>query len=466
MKKILHILLMSILIAILLSCEKYTDISPKGKNLLNTANDLNLLLNYNYSGNAFFSGLQSMLVNDTYGQFVNVPNSISGPTNLTKILLTYDEKSDRAALTPTDAPYEGLYKIVSSVANIVLTNAETATGDPAMIKQLKAEAFVIRAYMHYLLVNIYAKAYDPATAATDGGIPYVTTINFETLNDKKSVKEVYDNIISDLDQAFALNALPDQPENSMRVGKGFAYAVKAKVLLAMRDYPGALDAANSSLRFNNILEDHRPLLTLPRKDRIFSRIGLTASDNIFYAYQVKNWPLLYSLSYEILNNYYEPGNILKDETNTYDFSAGLLYNGLAGVGVFLSISYEQNAAGLTTSDMYFAKAEVLIRENEIQKGMDIINEIRLRRISPYTPLTASNQAQAMSYLQRAARTEFLFTWRNYFDIKRWNREGKYTVVVERTVNGTKYVLPPNSPLWVFPFPQSATNFNSTLTQNY
>ncbi|HYH14763.1 MAG TPA: RagB/SusD family nutrient uptake outer membrane protein, partial [Flavisolibacter sp.] len=38
----------------------------------------------------------------------------------------------------------------------------------------KAEALLTRAYSHFMLVNIFAKFYDPATAATDAGIPYVT----------------------------------------------------------------------------------------------------------------------------------------------------------------------------------------------------------------------------------------------------------------------------------------------------
>jgi hypothetical protein len=90
---------------ILSGCKKYTDITPNGQNLLNKASDLDLLMNVNYVTNAFTNTKQSLLANDMYLVAVNVPNTISSATQtISKVLLTYDESADRAALTPTDAP--------------------------------------------------------------------------------------------------------------------------------------------------------------------------------------------------------------------------------------------------------------------------------------------------------------------------------------------------------------------------
>jgi len=467
MKKAIYLIVITVAMGVLPGCAKYTDITPKGQNLLNRAGDLDLLMNVNYSGSAFNSLKQAMLINDMYLQAVNVPNTISSSVlTMSKVLLTYNVTADRASLTLTDGPYEGQYKIISTVANIVLSNADKASGDPVLLKQLKAEAYIIRAYLHYLLVNIYAKAYAPSTAATDGGIPYVKTIDFETVNIKSSVKEVYDNILSDIDAAFSLGALPDKPVNSMRVGKGFAYGVKAKVLLSMRNYAGALEAVNEALKYNSELEDHRPLLVVPKALRMLTRNGLKAADNLFYACNNNFDPSINTPTYEILSDYYEPGNIIKDSTNVYNYEFGFLYVGLPNIPAWLAPTYESNSAGMTTSDLVLMKAECLIRTGRINEGMDEVNRIRMRRMAPYSPLVASSESVAMAYLQKTSRIEFLFTWRNFINIKRWNREGTYPLTIERTINGTKYVLQPDSPLWVFPFPQSATQFNATLTQNY
>lgn len=471
MKKNIFVYISLLLITLAAGCSKFTDITPKGKNLLNRVNDLDLLLNYQYSGNSFNFLNQSILINDMYPQVVNVPNLINGTAReLPYMFVTYDHSINRESLTNTDGAYQGLYSIISNIANIVIMNAETASGDQVLARRLKAEAYVIRAYMHYLLVNIFAKAYDPATAASDGGIPYVKNIDLEEVNAKITVAEVYKNLLDDINAAIDANVLPDMGENSMRVGKGFAYAVKARILLSMRDYAGALDAVEKGLSINSTLEDHRPFLSpaVGGSGKLVERDGLNAPDNLFYAYYGKAWPATFSPSLEILHNYYEPGNIIKDSTDTYNYLYGQIYSGLAGVPIFVpaSFSYQQNAGGMTSSDLYLMKAECLIRTNRIDDGMDVINEIRLRRIYPYAPLSAANETDAMKLFQKTARIEFLFTWRNFVDIKRWNREGKYPVETKRTINGVTYELPADSPLWIFSFPLNATEFNPTLTQNY
>ena len=57
-----------------------------------------------------------------------------------------------------------------AAANQALEACEAAT-DKAAYKSQKAEALVARAYAHFMLVTLFSKVYDPATAAQDPGIP-------------------------------------------------------------------------------------------------------------------------------------------------------------------------------------------------------------------------------------------------------------------------------------------------------
>lgn len=468
MKKIFSFLAIIISMMLMAGCKKYTDITPKGQNLLDKVSDLDLLLNVSHSGQPWTYQKQTMLINDNYLYAANVPNAISGVQSLNKIALTYDEAGDRAGLTPTDFPYEGLYGTISKVANVVITMGDQASGDAQLMKQLKAEAYILRAFLHYRLVNIYAKAYDPATAAADGGIPYVDDLKFGELNRKNTVKEVYDKILNDVNTGLALDALPNLPKNSMRIGKGFGYGVKAQVLLSMRDYAGALEAVNEALKYNSTLEDHRPYMAItPRSARALTRVGLTAADNVFYAFGSNIDPSLFTASPEVLTNY-EPGNIVRDQTDTYSLAFGMLYVGLPDSPAWLAIGYQGNSSGMTTSDLVLIKAECLIRTGKIGDGMTEIEKIRIRRTDPavYNQLNVTTEAQAMAVLQRTSRIEFIFTIRNFINIKRWNMEGKYPMTITRTVSGNTFTLKPNSKLYIYPFPQSATQFNETLTQNY
>ena len=138
MKKLLNFLAIVFIIS-LTGCAKYTDITPKGQNLLNRVGDLDLLMNVDYSGSAFNFNKETLLIDDNYLYAVNVPNTISSNVlTLDKVFLTYNESADRAALTPTDAQYEGFYKIISTVSNIIFANADNASGDLSLKKQLKA----------------------------------------------------------------------------------------------------------------------------------------------------------------------------------------------------------------------------------------------------------------------------------------------------------------------------------------
>jgi tetratricopeptide (TPR) repeat protein len=467
---------------ILTGCSEFTEIEPKGKNILNRVSDLDLLLNFDYSMNgtvsiysssvkttaegAFWFNDVNILVNDIYPRATNVPNLISAPSKtLEAVLVTSDESADRAMLTATDIKYEKYYFIITNVANIVIANVDLATGDREKAKQIKAEAYILRAYLHYLSVNFYAKAYDPSTAETEPGVPYVKEDNLiGTPNEKSSVAEVYANILSDIDAALQLKSLPQIPVNTMRIGNAFAYAVKARVLLSTRNYPEALQAAEASLAIQSEILDHREFT--PVGTKALARPALTCPEDLFYA-TYNGPPVLQGASLEILNDYYEPGNIFNTYAPFHPAGSGVV--GIDGVKLLMTATWNINNGGLSTVDMYLAKAECLIRTHRVKEGIDIINFIRERRIDPdiYAPLpTAVSEAEAMMYLKKLSRIECLFTCKNYLNIKRWNTEDAYKETINRTINGVTYSLKPDSPLWIFPFPQNATSYNPHLTQNY
>lgn len=476
MKKIIAITGCIIYMSIVLpACQKFTEITPKGANILNRVSDLDLLLNYNFSSGdansaqtAFSANDAGNLVNDTYAYTTNIPSLIAARTqDLNYAYTVYDASIDRKTLAVTDAKYEKMYFIINNVCNVILRNADNATGDRQKASQYKAEAYILRAYMHYMLVNLYAKAYDPATAVTDPGIPYVKEDNIiSEPNRKSTVAEVYDNIQADIAAAFQLNSLPRIPANNMRTGQAFAYGVKALVLLNMRKHTEALEAAGQSLSIDSVLHDDR--LYAPVGTAAFVKPVMTPQENLFYM-GAGGSPTVASPSIEITSHIYEPGNIVNSYVKPY-YALDNPFSGIAGSKLWLSQGgvYAINTAGLTTSDTYLIRAECHARSGNLNEALRIINKIRERRIHPndFTPVSANTTAGVMALLMRNSRIECLYTMRNYFNIKRWNTEPDYQQTITRTVNGVTYSLTPDSPLWIFPFPQSATNYNNELTQNY
>ncbi|MDO6435171.1 RagB/SusD family nutrient uptake outer membrane protein [Flavitalea sp. BT771] len=101
------------------------------------------------------------------------------------------------------AYWDSCYRAIA-VANQALTYCNGP--DSANFAAQKGEALVCRAYAHFMLVCLFAKPYDPSTAAADPGIPYVTKPQgtvFEKYQ-RGTVQSVYDNIESDLTRGLSL----------------------------------------------------------------------------------------------------------------------------------------------------------------------------------------------------------------------------------------------------------------------
>lgn len=510
---ILRFFVSLVLIAVLGGCSDFTDITPKGQSILNKVEELELLLNDEYS--QLQSWEPMYLVNDNI-PMQNVIDLITrheeGIPSVESVLLTWDESVDRTDITqdPQQFMYGAFYGIIGRIANPIIANVDNATGSSSKAAQIKAEAYVLRAYFHYLAVVFYAKAYNPATAANDGGVPYMfEDFSINELAVKSTVQEVYDFILKDLDAAFALDALPENPAR-MRVGKAFAYAVRAKVLMTMRDYAGADGAASASLAINDQLLDHRNnrlAIPMPPFDIPFFDRPKFNSEELLY--QMSSFTMRYIFSPDLLASF-DPNDILlkhgelENNVATY-LTGGVLMNqggnttSVAGVQSWFHyvmagdfrVHYSINS--LTTVDMYLTRAECYIRSGDIPAAMDILELIRERRIDSdgYEPLPVSTKADAIAALKRVARNENFATSKNFIDLKRWNAsEMEWQTTLTKTltlapqgfmpiggnpmmgwmpvppVMTRSYTLSPESPLWIFPFPQAATNYNPNLTQNY
>lgn len=469
-------------VCLICGCSDFTEIEPKGKSTLNRVEDLNLVLNHEY-----YVRLEalSVLINDVYPQVVNIPNLLDESIKtLNGIAATWDETTDRAALTQSDYKYTGLYEVIGKVANPVLLNADQAEGDRTLANRYKAEALVLRAWCHYLLVNIYAKAYEPATAATDPGIMYVLDSEdiTATPNEKRTVAKVYELILADLDAALDLKSLTVNPDK-MRVGLPFAHAVKAKVLMSMRDYDGAFAAAGEALKLKNTIDDYNDKVVtntdyaaFGKTFQEFTREYLTCEEELF---ETPYFFFYTPFSPEFWEDV-EEHHVFRSYLITDDMIFGIpMYGGqFNGVHVpfLMNMKMYYSPLGLTTVDMYLVQAECLIREGKTGDAMDLLNIIREKRVvtGNWQEVSASTPEEAFEWLRKISRTENFFTPKNFINLKRWNTEGAYAKTLHKTYSYTagteerevSYELRPDSPLWIYPFPQNATNLNPNLTQNY
>ena len=454
------------------ACDDYTEIMPKGKNLLVTTEQLEMLLNKEY----YLSGeSDAILIGDCYPTASNIPNMVSQPAlSLGQVLTLWLDDVNREPLVAQDGFYTNYYSVIGKIANPILMQIDDASGDEAMKRQLKAEALVLRAYFGYLLVNHFAKAYHQSTAANDGGIPYPREDNdIATPNEKYTVQQVYDMICEDLQNAIDLNSLPDVNVNQMRVSKAFAYAVMAKVMMSMGRYGDAEKYADLSLSINNHIADYNQMVEMGMYgNREFHRMYMECEEDLFFTH---NDLSLRAFTPEYLARF-EEGSVVRNcypsDKNIFGFPYfGPTFYGMNIECWYLADNTFFNEAGLSTTDMYLIKAEVSLRNNQITDAMQLLDLIRVNRIMPesYAPCagTITNKGEAIAKFKQVARTEKVMSVMNYIDIKRWNSENnEWTETEQKNILGKEYTLKPTSQLWIWTFPSNATSLNPNLTQNY
>ena len=496
------------------SCNDKLDITPKGKSTLGSVDDLEMLFNQQYDFGLPFTDL-GLICNESYGQTVNVPTALSQKSTMLYSMIAWDESVDRASLTLTDSRYNNAYKYINYM-NTIIDKMPGASGDENKKKALEAEAHIMRAYIHWLLVNIYAPQYDEATAAKDGGIAYVTDLNVTDVKSKETVAQVYDKILADCSDEY-INALPLHSNDVLRGDQAWANAVRAKVLMQMKRYADAIPYATKALDINPTIEDRSSVLTkldwiLPKqsKSNLLYMGGLlfteTISPETISLFERGD----YVKDYAFMNGQTSPGGGGGDDNSDAKMQAcakilkknstrtglqdgdpdddyvpvnsanpswsplyGMMLSGVMGADTYFSMQSFVNGYGITSDRMYYTLAECLIRTGKYKEGIDLVNKVRKNRIgeSYYTDLSATNEADAMAQLQKCKWIECLATYENFFDCRRWNTESAYKRTITRNMtdlNGNTYSfsIAPNSKLWIFPFPQDAVRKNPTLTQNY
>ncbi len=479
MKKTIYSILAAVTL-LLTSCEDFTDVQPKGKNLLSTTDQLEMLLNYEYNG-----GVTDMRIvaGDMIYAYSNLATTIDKPQKTRAVIMwTYDEANmdKMAELTSSDDDYTYYYGLIGKVANPILSQIDAASGDDATKKKLKCEALTLRAWSLYMLVNKFAKAYNPSTAEKDPGIIIMTEDkDIQEAQPKSTVQEVYDQILKDINEAINLDGLPNTAVNKMRISKPAAYAVKALALLSMQNWDEAEAAAKQAIAINGTINDYfnnyKGITTgyfLGNTYDVIDRGKQGTDEDYFFNGNLEFYD---PITAEALENF-EEGHVYKEKMSNlnmlYDYITDPAEE-MLGQGGFMytyDLNSRWNDGGLRSPQMYLAIAECEVQKGNIDNAMEYLDKVRVLRIDPakYHPLkgAVSTKADAIAHVKQVTINEEIYSSNIFIDKKRWNQLDGWKATYSRKLVDKVYSIAPDSKMWIFPFPQNAINNNSLLTQNY
>ncbi len=491
MKKVIYSLIAGAMM--LASCSDFTELQPKGKNLLSTTNDLELLLNCYCNGE--YPEDNSPATRDirnlggdviyTYSDAAPTLSLEPRPKNayLWGFLDSEDDITRFELLTTSDSYYEGIYSWIGTIANPILSQLDMAKGPEDKKAALKAEALTLRAYGHLLILQKFSKAYNPATAANDPAIVYLReTDDIQTPQPKKTVQEAYELALEDINAAIATNAMPKNAINGIRFNKAAMYAVKAHICMNMAKYDEAKEAAKLALAENNFLYDYYAnIQELP--DMSGGTYKLSMIDCLANPENYSNIVDFCYFSYVVPEawNSIEPGYAVADlfdlQDRAYGPEAFQMYASMgyltdldaAGWKCASSFNEHINLSGLTSPFMYLYMAECEVRAGNIDAGMEWLDKLRSKRLDPatYAPLkgAVTTKADAIAKIKQTSFGENIWSGWNFMQRKRWNVEVEWETTLTRTIAGKTYTLSPKSNLWVFPFPNNVRGKNANLTSN-
>lgn len=356
--------------------------------------------------------------------------------------------------------------------------------DPNVYSAQKGEALVARAYSHFMLVTLYAKVYDPASAATDAGIPYVTAPEKVVMGqyDRKTVAYVYEQIEKDL-----TTGLPLIRNQAYRIPKyhfttAAAHAFAARFYLFKRDYQKVIEHANQVFPGGNIGPNLRPWV--PVYSRLTALEGLaiytraTESANLLLAEAPSNWArnygnYRYGLTTPIVNYLFRNPNVTGARWVYPTYTRGeehwlilkfrehfVRESANANFGVPYTIF-----PLLTAEEVLFNRAEAHLGLNNTEAARADLNLFASTRIENYNANThaitneklrgyygISNVKEGLlAALLDFKAAEFVQEGMRWFDILR------HGIPVEHyTVTGGSIRLEPDDPRRVLQIPQEAT----------
>ncbi len=478
-------------------CNDYLDIVPKGRVQLETVEDYANLFNSVYTITYPQSELE-FFSDDAWADPFHIDNAVNKSSyNLANIMYMWIDPSVtprqqyyKVGSSPTSGSlYYACYNRINRISNIILQTIDNAKGDDALRERTKAEARVLRAYNYFMLINVYAKPYDAATAATDGGVPLSEEFDLTVAPAQATVAEIYAFIEQDIEKALASGALAEPAGNTFHPSKAMAYALKAKVHLFKKEFAAAKTAALESLQLNSYVFDMIAFV----QGGLTARVMADNQENLYWATAESN------ANNRGLSNSRAISPTLAamfDHTKDTRFSGFIDYNSDASGGSTAMSdqayspaynvtksgvsNYWINTAGIRTTEVLLMVAECYAREENYTEMNRYLDMVKSKRIIGYASapdnFTPANKTEAVNLVINERRKELAFGWHRMFDLRRLNTEAEFRQTLRRTLPANpnlgslglpqqEYVLTPESPLWVALFPVEELERNNTLKNN-
>ena len=390
-------------------------------------------------------------------------------------------------LAADNANWDGLYQRINSM-NIVLHElgnvSQNTEQDKLDALRVEAECHFLSAQLYFLLVNMYAKAYDPDNAASELGVPLKLTYYVEhdkekdTQFERTPVAKVYEQIVKDLNESIVCFEKSPQTKSFYRASKEAALLLLSRVYLYMQDWKNAEITAKELLAEKSSLLDYSKLVNNP----------------VEYAISESSPELLFSQgSLSLENDFTGAGGdfcISQDLFQLYDtmdYRRDVYFGrSVQSDSIGLNRKYKMGEHRSSVSDLftlrtaegYLNAAEACAMQGDAQGASDWLNQLRSKRIEGYVNILYSAD-EVIDQVRTERRKELCMEGHRWFDLRRYAvcKKAPFKKVIERVYAvydwdhknvfkyGEVYQLLEDDPAYVFAIPKSVLEFDTGMPDN-
>lgn len=443
----LSIALMSV-VTMFCSCDRFLDITPTGKVIAKTGEEYRAMLTYEYKYIPEDRGLASFRSDEwVLGSKYSSSEDIASFFDI----WTWNDYAQQSSTTQFGwrRYYHAIY-----ISNYIIEHQKEITeASAAEISQLVGESYMMRGYMHFLLVNLYSPAYTACNPETERGIPLQLVADVEQVLKPSSVAEVYESVVSDMETALSyMNVNEWDAAYRYRFSIISAKALLSRVLLYMGEWEESLEYADE------VISEHGGLVQLNTSGAVLpSRYD--SEENLLALEQV------------LTSTYKGAGRPSADLRKLYsngDSRRTVFFNQLASsIWNVLKGGSSEFSCSIRTAEVYLNAAEAAAELGRCDAAAAYLANLLQTRYNSTAWADYDSQImndrknidKLLETIHKERTLELAYEGHRWFDLRRWNRPE-----IVKTYDGTTYTLQENDSRYVIPIPAEVIQANPELAR--
>ena len=442
MKTLRYFIMLLLPLAVLSSCDDFLDITPTGKVIAKTGKEYRALLTYEYKNFPEDRGLASLRSDEIT---LSATATSSDDYNSYFDIWAWNDLNRQS--TTSSFGWRRYYHAIYIANYIIEHQSEITEADNSTISQMVGEAYMMRAYCHFLLANLYAEPYTHCNPTTTRGIPLSLKADVNAVLSCSSLETVYQQVIDDANTAKQyLNVETWDDDYKYRFNTISADALLARVYTYKGDWQNALASAKSVIAKHGTLEDLTSSKVLPNY--------YTSSENIMALEQVM------TSSYARIG---VPSRSLISKYRTGDRRQSLYYKAVTSSVYSLKKYGDGYRCSFRSAEAYLIAAEASVQLGDLSAARDYLKALMQKR---YTSARYTLYAEELDTEDRDAllqtvyderQYEFAFEGHRWFDLRRTTRPQ-----LTKTYGNETYTLEPDDSRYTLNFPTEAVEANPGL----